>query len=117
MIAILIKVNYPPASWGASGARILALSSLEFALQRLETLLATPPAIHPASKLTGILANFYKSQEWRRRKSREEFASLLPKVRAEERLSTYSIHRKRDDPTTFLIDNKDFEDFRHSFFS
>jgi hypothetical protein len=37
---------------------ILALSSLQFALQRLETLLATPPAIHPASKLTGILANF-----------------------------------------------------------
>ena len=36
-------VNYPPASWGASVARILTSSSLKFALQRLKTLLATPP--------------------------------------------------------------------------
>ena len=55
-----VSVNYPPACWGASGARILAPSSLEFALQCLKTLLATPPTIRPASNLTGILANFCK---------------------------------------------------------
>jgi hypothetical protein len=54
-----LKVNYPQQAGGASGARILAPSSLEFALQRLKTLPATPPAIHPARKLMGILANLF----------------------------------------------------------
>jgi hypothetical protein len=49
----------PPAGWGAPVGRILAHLSLEFALQRLEPLLATPPEIHPVSKLTGILADLY----------------------------------------------------------
>jgi len=38
-----LKMNLPPASWGVSVARILVPSSLEFALQHLKTLLATPP--------------------------------------------------------------------------
>ena len=56
----IVKVNNPPASWGASGREFSLPSPLEFALQRLKMLLATPPAIHPRSKLRGILAGFYK---------------------------------------------------------
>jgi hypothetical protein len=75
VLSEIAEVNYPPASWGASGTRILALSSLEFALQRLETLIAIPPAIHPASKLTVILANFYKLYILRS-KSNDPFSCL-----------------------------------------
>ena len=42
------EMNLPTASCGVSAARILAPSSLKFALQRLKTLLATIP--HDSSR-------------------------------------------------------------------